>query len=601
MKKILILPFLLFFLIQGSMAQTPKWVEKAKRAVFSVVTYDKNDKMLNTGNGFFVSEDGLALSDYTLFKGAERAVVITSEGKQMPVSLILGANDMYDVIKFRVAITEKKVPALIVAKTAPAVGADAWMLPYSTQKSIACVTGKVKEVSKVAGEYHYYTLGMQMKDKMVSCPVMNAEGQVFGIAQKSSGIDTVTTCYAAGAAFAMSQKISALSLGDAALKKIGIRKGLPETEDQALVYLFMASSSLSGDDYEKLLDDFIRQFPANADGYLRRANYYAAKGKDDQAWYDKAVADFNQALKVAQKKDDVYYNIGKLIYAYQLSKPEKTYKDWTYDTALQNVRQAIAIDPLPIYIQMEGDILFAQQDYAGALAAYEKVNASNIASPATFFSAAKTKELAKGDPKEVVALMDSCIARCPQPITADFAPYLLERARDPKEVVALMDSCIARCPQPITADFAPYLLERAQMNMNAGQPRNAMLDYDAYHTAVKGEVNDVFYYYREQAALKARQFQRALDDIVKAIEMNPTDLTYQAEHAVVNLRVGRYEEAIQILDNILKADPKYAEAYRLLGLCQIQLKKTDEACGNFKKAKELGDPNVDELITKYCK
>ncbi len=568
MKKILILPLLLFFLIQGSMAQTPKWVEKAKRAVFSVVTYDKNDKMLNTGNGFFVSEDGLALSDYTLFKGAERAVVITSEGKQMPVSLILGANDMYDVIKFRVAITEKKVPALIVAKTAPAVGADAWMLPYSTQKSIACVTGKVKDVSKVAGEYHYYTLGMQMKDKMVSCPVMNAEGQVFGIAQKSSGIDTVTTCYAAGAAFAMAQKISALSLGDAALKKIGIRKGLPETEDQALVYLFMASSSLSGDDYEKLLDDFIRQFPANADGYLRRANYYAAKGKDDHAWYDKAVADFNQALKVAQKKDDVYYNIGKLMYAYQLSKPEKTYKDWTYDTALQNVRQAIAIDPLPIYIQMEGDILFAQQDYAGALAAYEKVNASNIASPATFFSAAKTKELTKGDPKEVVALMDSCIARC---------------------------------PQPITADFAPYLLERAQMNMNAGQPRNAMLDYDAYHTAVKGEVNDVFYYYREQAALKARQFQRALDDIVKAIEMNPTDLTYQAEHAVVNLRVGRYEEAIQILDNILKADPKYAEAYRLLGLCQIQLKKTDEACGNFKKAKELGDPNVDELITKYCK
>ena len=568
MKKILILPLLLFFLMQGSMAQTPKWVEKAKRAVFSVVTYDKKDKMMNTGNGFFVSEDGLALSDYTLFKGAERAVVITSEGKQMPVSLILGANDMYDVIKFRVAITEKKVPALIVAKTAPAVGADAWMLPYSTQKSIACVTGKVKEVSKVAGEYHYYTLGMQMKDKMVSCPVMNAEGQVFGIAQKSSGIDTVTTCYAAGAAFAMAQKISALSLGDAALKKIGIRKGLPETEDQALVYLFMASSSLSGDDYEKLLDDFIRQFPANADGYLRRANYYAAKGKDDQAWYDKAVADFNQALKVAQKKDDVYYNIGKLMYAYQLSKPEKTYKDWTYDTALQNVRQAIAIDPLPIYIQMEGDILFAQQDYAGALAAYEKVNASNIASPATFFSAAKTKELAKGDPKEVVALMDSCIARC---------------------------------PQPITADFAPYLLERAQMNMNAGQPRNAMLDYDAYHTAVKGEVNDVFYYYREQAALKARQFQRALDDIVKAIEMNPTDLTYQAEHAVVNLRVGRYEEAIQILNNILKADPKYAEAYRLLGLCQIQLKKTDEACGNFKKAKELGDPNVDELITKYCK
>ncbi|GAB6863848.1 serine protease [Bacteroides acidifaciens] len=568
MKKILILPLLLFFLAQGSMAQTPKWVEKAKRAVFSVVTYDKNDKMLNTGNGFFVSEDGLALSDYSLFKGAERAVVITAEGKQMPVSTILGANDMYDVIKFRVAITEKKVPALVVAKTTPAVGTDAWMLPYSTQKSIACVSGKVKEVSKVAGEYHYYTLGMQMKDKMVSCPVMNVEGQVFGIAQKSSGLDTVTTCYAAGAAFAMAQKISALSLGDAALKSIGIQKGLPDTEDQALVYLFMASSSLSSEDYGKLLDDFIRQFPANTDGYLRRANYYVAKAKDNQSWFDKAVVDLNQALKVAQKKDDVYYNIGKLMYAYQLSKPEKTYKDWTYDTALKNVRQAFAIDPLPIYVQLEGDILFAQQDYAGALAAYEKVNASNMASAGTFFSAAKTKELLKAEPKEILVLMDSCIARC---------------------------------PQPITADFAPYLLERAQINMNAGQPRNAMLDYDAYFKAVNGQVNDVFYYYREQAALKARQYQRALDDIAKAVELNPADLTYQAENAVVNLRVGRYEKAIEILNGILKNDPKYGEAYRLLGLCQVQLKKTDEACANFKKAKELGDPNVDELIKKYCK
>lgn len=568
MKKILILPLLLFFLAQGSMAQTPKWVEKAKRAVFSVVTYDKSDKMLNTGNGFFVSEDGLALSDYSLFKGAERAVVITAEGKKMPVSTILGANDMYDVIKFRVAITEKKVPALVVAKTTPAVGTDAWMLPYSTQKSIACVSGKVKEVSKVAGEYHYYTLGMQMKDKMVSCPVMNVEGQVFGIAQKSSGLDTVTTCYAAGAAFAMAQKISALSLGDAALKSIGIRKGLPDTEDQALVYLFMASSSLSSEDYGKLLDDFIRQFPANTDGYLRRANYYVAKAKDNQSWFDKAVVDLNQALKVAQKKDDVYYNIGKLMYAYQLSKPEKTYKDWTYDTALKNVRQAFAIDPLPIYVQLEGDILFAQQDYAGALAAYEKVNASNMASAGTFFSAAKTKELLKAEPKEILVLMDSCISRC---------------------------------PQPITADFAPYLLERAQINMNAGQPRKAMLDYDAYFKAVNGQVNDVFYYYREQAALKARQYQRALDDIAKAVELNPADLTYQAENAVVNLRVGRYEKAIEILNGILKNNPKYGEAYRLLGLCQVQLKKTDEACANFKKAKELGDPNVDELIKKYCK
>lgn len=568
MKKIGILLLMGLFWIHGSMAQTPKWVEKAKRAVFSVVTYDKNDKILNTGNGFFVSEDGLALSDYSLFKGAERAVIITADGKQMPVSLILGADDMYDVVKFRVAIVGKKVPSLLVAGTAPAAGSSAWMLPYSTQKSIACVSGKVKKVDDIAGDYHYYTLDMPMKDKMVSCPVMNEAGEVFGIAQKSFGMDTATTCYASGASFAMSQHISALSLGDAALKNIGIRKGLPDTEDQALVYLYMASSSSSSEDYERLLGDFIAKFPDNADGYLRRANFYVVKAKEDASFFDKAAQDMEAAQKVAKKKDDVLYNIAKLIYAYQLEKPEKTYSDWTFETALNQIRQAMELNPLPVYVQLEGDILFAMQDYAGALAAYEQVNRSNLASPATFFSAAKTKELMKAESGEILALMDSCVARC---------------------------------PQPVTASYAPYLLERATMRVNAGQARQAMLDYDGYFKAVNGQVNDLFYYYREQAALKARQYQRALDDIAKAVELNPNDLMYQAEQAAVNLRVGRYDTAMKLLQAIIQTNPKYAEAYRLLGLCHIQLKQKEEACKNFNKAKELGDPNVDALIEKYGK
>lgn len=568
MKKIGILLLMGLFWIHGSMAQTPKWVEKAKRAVFSVVTYDKNDKILNTGNGFFVSEDGLALSDYSLFKGAERAVIITADGKQMPVSLILGADDMYDVVKFRVAIVGKKVPSLLVAGTAPTAGSSAWMLPYSTQKSIACVSGKVKKVDDIAGDYHYYTLDMPMKDKMVSCPVMNEAGEVFGIAQKSFGMDTATTCYASGASFAMSQHISALSLGDAALKNIGIRKGLPDTEDQALVYLYMASSSSSSEDYERLLGDFIAKFPDNADGYLRRANFYVVKAKEDASFFDKAAQDMEAAQKVAKKKDDVLYNIAKLIYAYQLEKPEKTYNDWTFETALNQIRQAMELNPLPVYVQLEGDILFAMQDYAGALAAYEQVNRSNLASPATFFSAAKTKELMKAESGEILALMDSCVARC---------------------------------PQPVTASYAPYLLERATMRVNAGQARQAMLDYDGYFKAVNGQVNALFYYYREQAALKARQYQRALDDIAKAVELNPNDLTYQAEQAAVNLRVGRYDTAMKLLQAIIQTNPKYAEAYRLLGLCHIQLKQKEEACKNFNKAKELGDPNVDALIEKYGK
>lgn len=567
MKKNLLLTLVLCLLAQWSVAQAPKWVEKAKRAVFSVVTYDENDKILNTGNGFFVTEDGIALSDYRLFKGAQRAVVINSEGTQMPVDVILGANDMYDVVKFRVAISGKKVPALVVSATAPAVGASVYLLPYSTQKDRSYTAGQVKEDSKIEGNFHYYTLDMRLKDKMVSCPVMTADGQVFGLAQKSSGKDTATICYAVGADYVMEQKIKPLSFNDHTLSSIGIKKGLPDTEEQALVFLYMASSQLTPEKYAELLNDFIARYPNSADGYLRRANNQMFLSKE-AASMDKVAADMDKALEVTQKKDDAYFNRAKLIYNYRLTNPETVYKDWTYDKALEEVRKAMAVEELPIYIQLEGDIQFAKKDYAAALASYEKVNTTNLVSPATYFSAAKTKEL-------------------------------MEAA--PEEILALMDSCIARCVQPFTEENAPYLLERAQMRMNAGQARGAMLDYDEYYKAVRGNVNDVFYYYREQASFQAKQFQRALDDIAKAIELNPKELTYRSELAVVNIRVGRHEEAINVLKGALEIDPDYAEAYRLIGVAQLQLKRNKEACASFAKAKELGDPNVDALIEKHCK
>lgn len=565
MKKILLL-FAITLMAQCAFAQ-PKWLEKAKRAVFSVVTYDKDDKMLNSGNGFFVSEDGVALSDYSLFKGAHRAVIVNYEGKEMPVESIMGADDMYDVLKFKVAITEKKVPALPLAAVAPAVGAEVYLLPYSTQKSRTFTAGKVKAVDRVADNYLYYTLDMHLKDKMVSCPLATAEGEVFGLAQKATGQDTASICYAVDANYVMAQKISALSYSDMALKDIGIKKALPSTEEEALVFLFMASSQLSPEKYMEVLNDFISQYPNNPEGYLRRATQRELTATDEAAM-DLVYDDMDKALDVASKKDDVHFSRSKMIYNYVLTHADKPYGDWSLDKALEEARAAVDIQPLPVYVQLEGDILFAKGDYPAALEAYNTVNQSDLRSAATFFTTAKIKEAMK-EPAE--------------------------------EVLALLDSCVACFNKPYTQEAAPYLLERAQARMVADQARNAVVDYDAYYEAVNGNVNDVFYYYREQAALKSRQYQRALDDLAKAIELNPKELTYRAELAVVNIRVGRNEEAVKILKEALAIDDKYAEAYRLMGIAQVQMKQKAAACESFAKAKELGDPNVDALIEKNCK
>lgn len=566
MRKGFYLFLSLCFWIQWGMAQTPKWVEKAKRAVFSVVTYDKDDKILNTGNGFFVSEDGIAVSDYALFKGAQRAVIIDTEGRQMPVLNIMGADDMYDVVKFRVDITGKKVNSLTLATAPPAAGSEIYLLPYSTQKDRSCTFGHVKSIDKMVGNYFYYTLQLRLKEKMVSCPLVTAEGSVFGLAQKSSGQDTTTVCYAADVRYAMDQKISALSYTDFALKDIGIKKALPDTEEQALVFLYMASAQLPSDKYAEVLNDFVEQYPNSADGYMRRAVNRASMS--DAVSMQLVEADMDRALELAQDKAGIRFERAKLVYNYVLNNSEKTYDNWTLDKALEEIREAVVLQPLPVYIQLEGDILFSKQDYASALSCYEQVNRSSLASPASFFRTAQTKEMMQ-------------------------APV--------EEIVALLDSCVSRCPMPYTDATAPYLLARAQALLNAGQARRSMLDYDAYFKAVDGKVNDSFYYYREQASLQAHQYQRALDDLAKAIELNPKELLYRAELAVVNIRVGRSEEAVKVLQEALQIDPSYSEAYRLMGLAYIYLKKKNEACEALAKAKELGNENVDDLIEKNCK
>ena len=568
MKKIFLrMAFaILLVMANGQMVngQSPKWADKARQAVFSIVTYGADGKMMGTGNGFFVSEDGVALSDYALFKGAARAEIINTEGKRFQVLEIMGANEMYDVLKFKVELNGQKAFSLAVSDNVPASGSRVYLLPYSTQKNTAPTPGSVKESSRMAGPYQYYTLELALQDKMVSCPLMDANGQVFALAQQTSDDTDKSTCYAMDARFAMAQEINAFSLNDGSLSNIGIKKALPDSEEQALVTLLMASTT-NKEAYAMILNDFIKKFPNNADGYVRRATYELGLSLDEASLV-KAEADLDKALEVSTDKAETLYERANLIYNYQLTKPELTYKDWTYDKALDEVRQSQAINALPAYSQLESDILFAMQNYAEAYKAIEKVNASALASAATWYSAAHCKELMKAPADEVIALMDKCIGT--------FTP-------------------------PYTEAAAPYLLERARIYTNAEKYRLALVDYDEYLKAVNGKVNDQFYYLRGQCAMQAKAFQRALDDYTEAIELNPDDLTYRAELAVVNMRVGRNDEALKVLDAAIAKDANYAELYRLKGLALLQLKKNKDARAAFNKAKELGDPQVDALIEKY--
>ena len=552
--------------IQTSMAQVPKWAEKAKKAVFSIVTYDKDNKMKNTGNGFYIDEMGNALSDYTLFENAERAVIITADGKQKEVQTISGVNSLYDVIKFETA-SEKKQVFLPIAQTPAQVGETVYLLPYSTQKSTALQKGKVTSVDSIGNNSFYYTLEMKTGEKMVSCPIVNMNGEVLGMIQKNAS-DESEESYAIGAGYGASLSITALLAGDTGLNAIGISKKLPDTEEQALAYLYMALPNLTDEGQKKLVDDFIKRYPKNVDGYIKRVLICMSEG--DEQKFEEAENDFITILKVAENKDDAFYQIAKTIHSYVLSlEGAEPYEKWTYERALELVNNIEDRESNGLYAQLEGDLHFAMKHYPEAFACYERVNQSELVSPDSYYSAAKTKHLMEGS--------------------------------DINEVIALMDSAIVRFIKPYTQDAAPYIYERAGLYMEAKKYRDAVLDYNTFHDILNGNVNALFYYQREQAEMQCRMYQQAIDDINRAVEMEPNDLDYWLEKGAVHMRVNQHNEAEAALRKAVAIDGNSATAHRMLGYCLALQKKNDEACPYFQKAKDLGDTVVDQLIEKYCK
>lgn len=544
-------------LIAAAVTAQPSWTKKATKSVFTLKTFAADGTLIGSTNGFFTGEQGEAVSSFSPFKGASSAVVIDAQGKEMPVLCILGANDTYDVAKFRV--DAKKTVPLPIAGTAATEGAQVWLLPYRDTKQVP--QGEVRKTETVGSGHAYYTIAMTMPDGTTSCPLLNEAGEAVGLMQQpySQG-DSLS--YAVSALFADSLRVSGLSINDAALRSTNIKKDLPTDLDQAVLSLYVGQASLDSAQFIQLINDFISRFPNSPEGYTYRAQTALLDMN-----FDAAARDMERAISVADKKDEAHFNYSRLIYQKEVYMSQTPYQPWSLDKALSEAQEAGRLNPQAIYRHQEATILYAQKKYAESADIYASLFDGELRSAELFYEASRCK----------AAL------------------------RDTVGQIALMDSCMAMFNQPYLKEAAPYLLARAQLLMDVNQNRKAVVDLNEYEKLMVATVNDRFYYLRFQAELGGRLFQQALADIDRAIQMNPQYDLYYAEKASLQVRVGLFDEAIATATECVKTAPDHSDGYLFLGiaLCQKGLKA--EGLKNLQKARELGDSQADTLIEKYSK
>ena len=395
------------------------WSKKAAQAVFTLKTFKSDGTLLGSANGVFVSENGEAVSCFTPFRGADRAVVIDAQGKEWPVETMIGASDMYDVAKFKVAA--KKPTALVTGTVAS--GAAVWLLPYSVKKDPVCVSGTVSKAEQFQGSYNYYTLTLQAQEQQQGCPILNEEGQVVGLAQAAADQNSATS-YAVSAPFAVSLHTNGLSMSDAALKTVHIPLAIPDKYDDALLALFMGASGMNAQQYADYVNRFIAHYPNATDGYVYRARLEVAANE-----FAKADEDMKKAVKVAETKDDdVHYQYAQLIYQKELLQSDHPYAEWSLQRALEESKLAYASNPQPVYRLQQAQILYSQKQYDEAYAVYEELSKGDLRGPDIFLAAAQCK-LQTGDKRAAIAQLDSAMSTFSRPYVKTAAPYLRAHAQ----------------------------------------------------------------------------------------------------------------------------------------------------------------------------
>lgn len=539
------------------MSAQPSWLKKSAKSVFTLKTFKADGTLLGSSNGFFTSDQGDAVSSYTPFKGASHAVVIDASGKEYAVEYMLGANETYDISKFHVSL--RKSAALPVATATAHEGETLWLLPYHETKQ--AISGVIRKRETVNTRYSYYTLRIKKDEGMVGCPLLNEAGQVVGLLQPSS-VPQDTLSYAVSALMADSLHMTGLSINDPALRAVHLRKALPDTRDEALLTLYLASSGRDTSAFATLVDDFIKKYPQAVDGYVYRASLAV-----DGGHFNDADRDLRLAVEKGDQKAEAHYNYSRIVYQTVLFLQDKAPATWSLEKALDEVREAQRSAAEPTYRHHEAAVLYAMKRYADAADIYGELSATNLRSAKLFYEASRCREM----------------------------------LRDTAAQIALLDSAVATFSKPYLKAAAPYLLERARVNHDVGNYRAAIADYNEYETLMKSQLKARFYYLRFQAELGGRQYQLALNDINQAISMEPEYDLYHAEKASLLLRVGYFEEAVEEGRTCIKLAPDHSDGYLFLGVALCQLGQKEEGIRNLRKAGELGDGQAEGLIEKYAK
>lgn len=332
--------------------------------------------------------------------------------------------------------------------------------------------------------------------------------------------------------------------------------------------------------------------------FQRGLSYY------DKQEYDRAIADFSEAIRLNPNEGSAYVGRGATyLYKDELKK------------AIADFSEAIRLSPGQAFSYMQRGIAYHRTgDADQAIADYTEAHKLTPKDPSPLvnrgivyytkkgrFDAAieDFDEALKLNPKEVNALINRGVTYR-QKNDPDRAIVDFNLAVDLGLQTASLLKLVAKDRDPQTAQLADQVAhayyQRGMALIDKQNYEEALLDFARALEITPKDSRP--YLGRGAAYLKMNRMEEALKDLDEAVKISPGLSQVYFERGTAYHRVDDYARAIADYSESIKLDPKEPLAYINRGMAEIFLNKVDAAIEDFDKALELTPDNVNALIQR---
>ena len=517
--------------------------KQVKSGVF--IIYTQGSDSISQGTGFFISDSGIAISNFHVFEDADKAIVILDNGAECLISRLIDSNKDLDYVIFQVEKKMNTCYPLKIATEMPEIGSTCFTIgnPKGLTQTLS-----IGNISGYRNQDNLIQTTTEITHGSSGGPLFNTSGQVIGITSKGFGEANLN--FALNISKVPYQAYVSSNETPIIDKKLIPNALIKSTIEKYYATIFNKDYSTLYDLYTPSIDRYYNDFNILQSQAVENAKDYWTKFKIISAsnminW---------ETLNVTPSSDETFYVTFNMEYYIQREEIKKI-KTFNLDiimTVTKNMKIKSIYENIikypqsasgeqPNFLKVEefyicisqADARYSNKDFRGAIISY-------------------TKALE---------------------IKPDYAAAYYRRGNAKNELEFYVEAI---------NDFNKAI----EIN-----PKLALA-----------------YLSRGYAKSQLLLFSKAIEDYTVAIKIGPkmAEAHYWRANAISMLQDYKasqfrdYTIALTDYSFAIDIDPKNPNYYYYRGQVRIRSGNKDFACADFKSALDLGKTEAYEMIKKYC-